>query len=577
MAKKIIYAEVVIDSAQAAKNTEELSEQLQIQRQVLIDLEKQLYEVEEAQKATSKTNLSAQKKLADQAKVLKSEIKSEKIGLKDLNAQKKLNTITTRNLSKAQADSGQILLGIDEFTGGYASRLKDVYRGLIQSAKGVKTFVKGLSGMKKALVATGVGALVVGLGLVVAYWDEIIDLIEGTNRELKDQQDLLDKQISSQETKLGFLKQQQTIDKLNTGENVKATKEYKKQLILLQALNIALLESLETELNLEIARNEELTTFEKIKIFAGEVLHIGSTIQQVAEYTNDESEKTLSLAERVAKQKSTNLDIEIELAKINSDEREAVKEHAALLKELDKTDEEADTNLFDIELADNRFENDQKLQVNQDFLDALFEQGLAANLKEEKAAEDRNKRIAAMELATSNAKVESAIQGLNAVQNITNAFTKDNEKSQKKGFEINKKLQIAQTIIETYKGATAIFSAAALNPTTVLFPAQPFIAAGAAIASGLANVATIRKQKFSGGGGGGGGGRGGGGGGSFSGKPSGGLSDNFFPTQIGAIPQNTSNVNVQNLNNTPPRAYIVASDISDSTRAQEILKQKSTM
>ena len=97
----------------------------------------------------------------------------------------------------------------------------------------------------------------------------------------------------------------------------------------------------------------------------------------------------------------------------------------------------------------------------------------------------------------------------------------------------------------------------------------------AAVAAGLANVKRIKNTKIS---------KvsppsasGGSGRGSFSGKPSGGGANNFFPTQIGAIPQNTSNVNVQNLNNTPPRAYIVASDISDSTRAQEILKQKSTM
>lgn len=47
--------------------------------------------------------------------------------------------------------------------------------------------------------------------------------------------------------------------------------------------------------------------------------------------------------------------------------------------------------------------------------------------------------------------------------------------------------------------------------------------------------------------------------------------NNFFPTQIGAIPQNVPDVNA-----TPIKAYVVASDIADSTRAQEILKQKST-
>ena len=50
--------------------------------------------------------------------------------------------------------------------------------------------------------------------------------------------------------------------------------------------------------------------------------------------------------------------------------------------------------------------------------------------------------------------------------------------------------------MSTYQGANAIFSTAALNPATVLFPAQPFIAAGIAIVNGLANVAAISKQQF---------------------------------------------------------------------------------
>jgi hypothetical protein len=37
--------------------------------------------------------------------------------------------------------------------------------------------------MKKALIATGIGALVVALGLVVAYWEDIIGLVNGVSGE----------------------------------------------------------------------------------------------------------------------------------------------------------------------------------------------------------------------------------------------------------------------------------------------------------------------------------------------------------------------------------------------------------
>ena len=110
--------------------------------------------------------------------------------------------------------------------------------------------------------------------------------------------------------------------------------------------------------------------------------------------------------------------------------------------------------------------------------------------------EEANRKILLNQQALEAAKIDLAISGIGALMNLTSAFAKDNEKSQRRAFEINKKLQIAQAIMQTYQGANAIFASAAANPSSVLFPAQPFITAGIAIANGLANVAQISKQQF---------------------------------------------------------------------------------
>ena len=109
---------------------------------------------------------------------------------------------------------------------------------------------------------------------------------------------------------------------------------------------------------------------------------------------------------------------------------------------------------------------------------------------------ESDQKILANQKAAEQAKIDLAVQGIGALINLTNGFAKDNEKSQRRAFEINKKLQIAQAIMSTYQGANAIFAARALNPQSILFPAQPFIAAGIAIVNGLANVANISKQQF---------------------------------------------------------------------------------
>ena len=50
----------------------------------------------------------------------------------------------------------------------------------------LNTFVKGLSGMQKALVTTGIGALLTAVIAVVSHWEDIIDLIRGANEETEE-------------------------------------------------------------------------------------------------------------------------------------------------------------------------------------------------------------------------------------------------------------------------------------------------------------------------------------------------------------------------------------------------------
>lgn len=80
------------------------------------------------------------------------------------------------NLSVGAEGARQVL---DEATGGLASRVKNVATGIAamgkSATKAFKAAIAGASGMKKALLATGIGAIVVALGTVVAYWEDILE------------------------------------------------------------------------------------------------------------------------------------------------------------------------------------------------------------------------------------------------------------------------------------------------------------------------------------------------------------------------------------------------------------------
>jgi hypothetical protein len=84
---------------------------------------------------------------------------------------------TSRSVDDITGNGGAIAI-LDSLTRGLATRFKDAYEA-------TRLFNFSLKGMRAALIATGIGALVVALGLIVAYWDEISDAIKGTTKNLE--------------------------------------------------------------------------------------------------------------------------------------------------------------------------------------------------------------------------------------------------------------------------------------------------------------------------------------------------------------------------------------------------------
>lgn len=197
----------------------------------------------------------------------------------------------------------------------------------------------------------------------------------------------------------------------------------------------------------------------------------------------------------------------IKRAKILADEFKLEDEQYELLQELTNTVYEQE-----IHLLTKQYEDKYALALgNAELTKALTEQqeiDIAAikqtytdkqkvqdeALKQKKIDDDKADLEREQEIT--QAKIDMATSSINALMNITSAFTKGNEKSQKRAFEINKKLQMAQAMISTYQAAQGAFASATLNPITIGFPAYPGIMAAIAIAGGLANVANIAKQQF---------------------------------------------------------------------------------
>ena len=110
------------------------------------------------------------------------------------------------------------------------------FTNLIAKVKGFGVALKasfqagtlGAKALRAALISTGIGALVVALGLIVAYWDDIIGAVSGVSSEQKKQLDLAEQNVAAQQEAAVALSLQENSLKLQ-GKSEKEIRDLKIQ------------------------------------------------------------------------------------------------------------------------------------------------------------------------------------------------------------------------------------------------------------------------------------------------------------------------------------------------------------
>jgi hypothetical protein len=267
----------------------------------------------------------------------------------------------------------------------------------------------------------------------------------------------------------------------------------------------------------EIERNEALISIERLDATEKEKARLREEAEEAY---------TLKLGE-IEKKRQADAD--------KAREEKEKKDEEARQKEIAKEKEKQDTLKAIAEATADTEEERRALEIQkiEEYYDKLIEQAEKLNLDTTALTDARNNAVDAKnkefrdsdiqaekdyERAKLEAKAQAVKDGLNIIADLVNTFAGENEKAQKRAFNVQKGVNIATATIDTYLAATKVLSAASANPATILFPGYPAIQAGLIIAAGLANVAKIASQKFQPAGGGAGGGDGAGGAGSSPSK-----------------------------------------------------------
>lgn len=434
----------------------------------------------------------------------------------------------------------------------------------VQLGAVVKNAFAGMTTASKVFLASGIGLLITALGLLIAKWDDVkAALTPATAQAQKFAQSTAESAEAARAALTNFDEYERTLKRLGYTEEDIAEKRKKrfKEAIQKSQQELAAAQKLYQSQKRDL---ENVKIFDKLglnatgRLFYGDEetakaqrKHVSELRQQLAKLKNDEyemrqqqkqaqkeqQEENKAQAEQqkqdaINRAKAAKDKRNEELAQLKQYNREATDlfkseyekqvrdiqekyaQQIALAKkykqdtaDLEKAQAEELDNALDKSMGKIDTLSLQKFQVTQRDLGTL-QGSLNTELQAKQEAADleidilqsKADRAAKIEEQANSFKVKATLDGLAAIASISELFGKKSEKAAKRAFQVQKAANIATALITTYQNATSAYASQFTPVPTPDSPIRGGIAAGIAVASGLANVAKISQQQFEGGG-----------------------------------------------------------------------------
>ena len=489
-----------------------------------------------------------------------------------------------QDAEKSMEDLGEAgekaLGGLDQLTGGLAS-------GLLKSVAGARSLIQGMGLLKVALISTGIGAIVVAVGSLAAYFTQTADgaklleramnLLGATFNVLLDRVAQLGKAVV--EFFSGdFSKAFETASAAVKGIGDEIREETKAVDGLTQATQR--LRASQREIIVETAKQR--AEIERLKMASDDV---NRTVEQRIR----DAERAAALEKRLVNERKAIAQEELRIARAKAAMTQATEEELMRLAELE-------AEVYNIQQESTTIQTELQNKVN-----SLRAEAAAAELEAQKALHDAVMEQA-KELNDTNKALQDGVRGLQQVSNDTTRtiidnsqriqtseanllrdYTKiqadrakvavnfasaaidlvtalqegqdkNNEKRAKRNFQLSKSISLANAIINTAEGITTALTDKT-QPSTILRIIQTATVA----AAGAAQIAAIAKSKFESPGGPPPPPPGGGGGGSTAGPPQ--LDLSFM----------------QGSQTSGFRSYVLASDVNNSMQANQKLRDQASL
>jgi len=526
--------------------------------------------------------------------------------------------------AEISANAGNAFEGLSNNVGLFGSRLMDLdLKGAGQALSGMATavgkidfktlkdeiggLIQGLGKLAKAVLANPYLMLAAAVALVIANFDTIIKQFPAIEKGLtginEQERELLDLQTKKAD------QAKKNYDNISAMENTLKLQGLTEKQI--RDMKIAALQASisEATVRLETAKGQEkaqietakrnreilegvirwinaplyllLATVDKIASWVGETTNLAEGLTDLAaDLLIDPEQQQADLQKSFEEQEKTIKDMQNSLDGFIYEQQEKDKDAAEKArKEREDAQKEADAAELERRKKLNEelnAEDEKMASIDYDDLKAREKKKADAKLL---AAMQSHANLTALtakhsqeelddlrksEEAKAQLRIDAMKTSLSIISDLAGAFAGQSERQQKKAFQIQKGVSIATATIDTYLAAQGAYRSQ-MAISTPDAPVRAAVAAGIAIAQGLARVAIISKQQFNG-----------------TGGTSGANSSSGNVPQAGGLnspsPANFAFVGNQPNQQQPPlQAYVVGTQVSSNLEAQQLIQNQSRL
>ena len=188
--------DVKVNVQQAKKNFNDVNDSIKLQEKFVADLKLKIAELEfEMSKMNGTQQMMASQTLKDfnaELKVEAATLRTLKVEasqynevLKTQSKRTQVGKVKALEFNESLLKNRDIQSGLNAITGGLSGQIVKFSKLFVSASKGIKLAGLSLNLFKKALIATGIGAIVVLVGTLVANFDKLKDAINGVSSAQK--------------------------------------------------------------------------------------------------------------------------------------------------------------------------------------------------------------------------------------------------------------------------------------------------------------------------------------------------------------------------------------------------------